>query len=296
MNNIFDIKRFGLVFRKDLMEGWKRYSLLFLTMIGIIAVVLTWSYWDHYSTIEFTRLNPPLNDFGINHIEQIRKNHELEILRYLSFMFGGFGLLFAATFMNPMNSKLKKITYLVSPSSSFEKYFSRWIIVTVAYIISFFIAMWIADALRVGICSARYPMLDVAFVDLAKLVHWGSNFSGAHAFSDMWLFFTCLALYFLFQSLFVLGSTFWEKTSFVKTFTAGALIVFLYVMICRWAILLFYGNLDEFFNVPNSFESLRNIEKEQGVTIMASVMVAFTLLNWTLAFFRFRESEIIKRL
>ena len=127
MNNIFDIKRFGLVFRKDLMEGWKRYSLLFLTMLGIIAVVLIWYYLDHY------------NDIVKHNVVSTRG--DVNALRYLALLFGGFGLIFAATFMSPMNSKLKKITYLVNPSSSLEKYFTRWIIVTVVYIISFFIAI-----------------------------------------------------------------------------------------------------------------------------------------------------------
>ena len=279
MNNIFDIKRFGLVFRKDLMEGWKRYALLFLTMFGIMAIIITWNYLDYYDDIA----------------QGYRSNYEKEILRYIPLLFGAFGLLFAATFMSPMNSKLKKITYLVSPSSNLEKYLTRWIIVTVVYIISFFIAMWVADALRVAICSARYPNLDVAFIDLTKLVYPGNDWDNSYVFTkESFVFY--ITLYFLFQSLFVLGSTFWEKTSFVKTFTAGALIVFLYVMTCRWAILLFYGNFDEFFNVPNSFEYFRNIKNEQGVIIMAFVISIFALINWTLAFFRFRESEIIKRL
>ena len=284
MNNIFDIKRFGLVFRKDLMEGWKRYALLFLTMLGIIAIIITWNYLDVYESIE-------------HGYDNYASNREIGILGYTTFMFGGFGLLFAATFMSPMNSKLKKITYLVSPSSNLEKYLTRWIIVTVVYTISFFIAMWIADALRVAICSARYPNLDIAFIDLTKLVYPGDDWkSNGYAFPNKEIFFLCVSIYFLLQSLFVLGSTFWEKTSFVKTFTAGALIVFLYVMICRWAILLFYGNFDEFFNVPNSFEYLRNMEDEQMTIIAASLISVFVLINWALAFFRFRESEIIKLL
>ena len=282
MNNIFDIKRFGLVFRKDLMEGWKRYALLFLTMFGIMAIIITWNYFDYYDDIA----------------QGYRSNYEKEILRYIPLLFGAFGLLFASTFMNPMNSKLKKITYLVSPSSNLEKYLTRWIIVTVVYIISFFIAMWFADAIRVAICSARYPDLDIAFIDLTKLINLNPNWDASYLFPYKWVFFLCVATYSLFQSLFILGSTFWEKTSFVKTFTVGASIVFLYVMICRWAILFFYGTFDKFANVLNSFDSAKrsNMNEDISLTITISVISAFTLINWTLAFFRFRESEIIKRL
>ena len=289
MNNILDIKRLGLVFRKDILEGRKRYALMFLTMLGIIAVMLTGNYWDYYYGVEKADLHdvkPYVNPY-------FNRN----ILSYLSLMFGGFGLIFASTFANPMNSKLKKISYLVSPSSNFEKYLTRWIIVTVAYIISFFIAMWIADALRVAICSVRFPNLDIAFVDLTKLVHPGNyKYQDGYFFSKE-VFIVYISVYFLFQSFFVLGSTFWEKSSFIKTFTAMALIVLVYILICRWAILLFYGELDAFGNVMDSFEPDKiDFEKEKNAIIAACVISIFTLTNWVFTFFRFRESEIIKRL
>ena len=284
MNNIFNIKRFGLVFRKDIMEGWKRYLLMFLTMLGIIALMLTWNYWEHYRYIEDTGNQSP----WINN----------RILINLSLMFGAFGLIFASTFMSPMNSKTKRITYLVCPSSDFEKYFTRWIIVTIVYIVSFFIAMWVADALRVAICSARYPDLDVAFVDLTKLIDPSVDWKGGGYVFPQYLFIMFVSIYLLFQSLFVLGSTFWEKVSFVKTFTVGALIVLSFVLLCRWAILLFYGELEGFGNVLNSFEPIdkKNLDKERALLYISCVISVFTLANWVLAFFRFRESEIIKRL
>ena len=286
MNNILNIKRLGLVFRKDILEGWKRYMLLFLTMLGIITVMLTWNYWDHYRDIEI------VGEHNVN------PNTNRVLLAYLSLMFGGFGLIFASTFASPMNSKLKKITYLLSPSSNFEKYFTRWVIVTVVYTISFFIAMWAADMIRVAICSVRFPDLNIMFVDLTKLVYMGNESGTGDCLLSIDIFILLVNLYFLFQSLFILGATFWAKSAFVKTFTAVALIIILYVLICRWAILLFYGDFDTFGNVLNSFESIikTNMNEKTTSIIASSVISFFTLANWTLAFFRFRESEITKRL
>lgn len=285
MNNTFNIKRFGLVIRKDLMENWKRYMLLLLTMLGITAIVLTIPSLEYYSSLE-----------RYGHIYS-NLNHDL--LTYLSFTFGAFGILFASTFMNPMNSKTKRGAYLINPSSMLEKYLSRWLIITIGYIIAFFTILWIADMLRVGLCAARHPDLEVNFLDYTKLIFTGDNSWKHHEFVfEKELFIILISTYFLFQSLFILGSTCWEKASFIKTFTAGAVIQLAYTLLCRWAILLFYGNLRGFENVLNSFEpaNRNNISLEQAVISAACVISVFTLTNWILAFFRLRESEIIKRI
>jgi hypothetical protein len=236
MNNILNIKRFGLVFRKDFLENRKRYTLLFLTMLGVITIVNTGSSFSGYDYIQKNQNN--------DYYSFINR----ELLRYSSLMFAAFGLLFASTFMSPMNSKLKRITYLLNPSSNIEKYLSRWIIITIGYIISFFIAFWIADILRVGICSARYPELDIMFLDLTKLIYLKVDWSYSEYAFNRQLFMISVSIYLLLQSFFILGATFWEKNSFIKTFTAGAFIFLSFVLICRWAILIFYKDFDEFGN------------------------------------------------
>jgi hypothetical protein len=213
-------------------------------------------------------------------------------------MFAAFGIVFASTFMNPMNSKTKRISYLLTPSSDFEKFFSRLITFTIGYIISFFVALYAAEILRVIVCSVRYPDIEIRFIDLTGLIYPGKDWSFSNYLFNKSLFSIAISMYFLFQSLFILGSTFWEKATFVKTFTAGALIPLLYILICYWTISIFYENLNNFGNVLQSFDSFaeNNINEEQSQIIALSVIFFFTIANWTLAYFRFRESEIIKRL
>jgi hypothetical protein len=284
MNNIFNIKRFGLVLRKDIMEGWKRYTLMFVTMLGIIAIMLIGNYWDYYNDFE---------KFG-NQQRPINTNISIS----LSVLLGVFGIVFASTFMSPMNSKLKKINYLANPSSHLEKYLTRWLIITVGYIISFFVALWVADALRVAICSARFSELEVTFVDLSKLIKTEDSLDSREYVFQQSVFMLIVSLYLLFQSLFILGSTFWEKLSFVKTFTAITLIIISYVLICRWAILFSYGGFEGFGNVLDSFLSDRQNDFDEKDTLLfiSSIISVFTLSLWSLAFFRFRESAIINKI
>ncbi|MDR0393677.1 MAG: hypothetical protein LBH77_00815 [Tannerella sp.] len=284
MNNIFNFKRFGLVLRKDLMENYNRYMLLFLTMLGIMTIVLTWQSWDYYSAIKRN---------GSSYV-----NLNIVLLSYLSIMFGTFGLIFASTFMSPMNSRIKRATFLVSPSSNFEKFLSRWIIITIGYIAAFFATLWIAETLCVGICSARFPDLEIKFLDLTRLTSMGNDWENSEYLFEEDLFMIIISLYFLFQSIFILGSTFWEKAGFIKTFTVGTVIILAFIQLCRWTILFFYEDFSNFTNVLHSFESTHKGRAGLGqifTPAITLVILVFTLTNWILAFFRLRESEVIKR-
>ena len=282
MNNTFDIRRFGLVFRKDIIENGKRYLLLVLTMLGLMTLVLTFYSWRNY------QVNDPGSYLFLNKV----------LLEILSCMFFASGIWFASTFSTPMNHKLKRLSYLISPSSHLEKFLVRWILTTIGFILAFFATMWVADFLRVGICSVIYPEIDIHFLDISKLVSPKGSISlyNREYVVPQEVFTILLSIYFLLQSVFLLGSTFWEKASFIKTFTAGAAIVAAFILICRWMILLFYGGLDGYSNVLSSFELDRSFSTEQAIIFAAIVMYAFALTCWILAFFRLKESEIIKRL
>jgi hypothetical protein len=284
MNNLFNIHRFGLVFRKDFMENWKPYTLLLLTMLTLMMFLLIKQTVNYYTETGGVKPYEPLNQ---------------TLLISTSFMFGGFGLLFASMFMNPMDSKTKRTAFLTSPSSTFEKYLSRWLIMTVGYILAFFIVLWVADLLRVGICAAIHPDLEMHFINYNKLVFTAEEgeSAGYYIFDKKETFGIAVSLYFLFQSLVILGSTFWEKRSFANTLIAGMAISLAFFLLCRGSILLFYNSFDNFINVLNSFDSLmKPINLKQATKIACTLLSVFTLTNWVLAFFRLRESEIIKRL
>jgi len=198
------------------------------------------------------------------------------------------GIIFAATMMEPMINKTKRISYLMNPSSTLEKFLSRWIIVTIGYLIIFSLVIIPADATRVFISVIRYPGAEVPFIDFSKIVS-GEKYTSDFLYDYKQLKMV-LSLYILFQSLFVLGSTFWQKNSFVKTFSALLLIFVSYGFICYKLISVLFGNgMDDFF------WSTRDFEPENQTTTIAVTLTLIAIVNWVIAFFRFRESEIIKR-
>lgn len=286
MNNTFDIKRFGGLLSKDVQENGKRYMLQFLAMLGIMMIVFTWISLDFYYNFE----RYP-SYFKI-------ENLDMDLLKSVLPMFLGFGVLMASTLMEQMGSKAKRISYLLIPASNFEKYISRWLVVTVGYVVAFFIALWLADAFRVAICLIKYPNLDVHLMDFSLLMpKVGEDRSGDFIFFDRYMFITYVGFYLFIQSLFVLGATFWEKLSFVKTFAAGFIIFALFLLCCNWAISLCYNSFNEFSKVLDSLETYDMFSNTFDLYCLffSGFMVA-AFINWILAFFRFRESEIIIRL
>ena len=284
MNNTFNFKRFGLVFRKDFMENWRRYLLLFLTLVGLMAIVTIYQSWTTYELF---------NHIDVGDRLYIDLNEALLIT--LSVMFLAAGLWFASTFAAPMNSKLKNISYLTNPSSNLEKFLVRWIITTVGFILVFFAALWIADLLRVTVCTVRYPEVGIKFLDIRRLSAPTNDYVYSDFLMPRYIFIALLSLYFLLQSLFLLGAMFWGKGSFIKTFTAVVAIIGTFLIICYVTISVFYRTMEEFYNVVDSFDIGRVFTPEQFFSLLSVVLAIFTCTFWVLAYFRLKESEIIKR-
>ena len=281
MNNLFDIKRFGLILKKDFQENGKRYLLYFVALLGVMALVMILTANGKYEhALRMNKTSDP--DLNAN------------LLWLALLFFAGAGVLFAATMTDHLQNKVKRISCLTIPASNFEKYFSRWLIVTIGYIAVFFVALWFADFVRVWVCSYRYPELKVEALDFSELVRKDEH-SGHYCFSSRAMFFWALSFYFLIQSIFVLGSTFWEKLSFVKTFAVSLLIITAFCFICHQTVLLLYKDWNKVFNVLNSFRLDEKLSESQAMGIVTAILLVFTLLNWCLAYFRFKEYEIIKR-
>lgn len=269
-NDTFSIKRFGLLLQKDIQENWKKYLMYAATIYGAIVIILT---WNTNSNVTF--------DNSANYYNR-------EWITITTLLFFAFGVIFAATMMEPMNNKTKRISYLMNPASSLEKFLSRWLIVTVGYILLFSVIVFFADATRVFIASIRFPGAETPFMDFSKIIGEGSG----HFFTTCYQLSMIIALYFLLQSIFVLGSTFWPKNSFIKTFSACLVIIIAYIFICEKLVtILLGGNLTTPF-----FDEIGPANGYKAELTVTTVLSLFALLLWTLSFFRFKESEIIKRL
>ena len=146
-------------------------------------------------------------------------------LRPAIFLFWGFGCLFASLMMEKMKNKTKRIAYLMTPATNFEKFFSRFLPVVIVFIIAFFLAFKLADYTRIAILSMRYPEFNITAVNISQ----GLCSQNLDSMTHNWMELTALfSIYLFFQSLFILRSTLWYKNPFIKTLATGIVITLLF--------------------------------------------------------------------
>ena len=216
---------------------------------------------------------------------------DIYYLRPAIFLFWGFGCLFASLMIEKMKSKTKRIAYLMTPATTFEKFFSRFLLVVVVFIIAFFLAFKLADYTKMAIFSIRYPELNIAPINISQ----GLCSQKPDAMTNNWMEFTALfSVYIFFQSLFVLGSTLWYKNPFIKTLAAGVAITLLFYAVDGLLVHSLFNDNQLRFSVGDYCgELMKKWITKQNLFLLFSLL---TLFNWVISYFRFKDSEIINRL
>ena len=188
-----------------------------------------------------------------------------------------------------MKNKTGRIAVLMTPATSFEKYFSRWLVSVVVFLVVFLIAFRLADYTRVLFYTIAYP--DIKAIMPVDLGHLIGDDADHFTIARTTIEFICLFLCYLFvQSCFILGSTIWPKNSFVKTFAAYSLIIVIYVLISWILTRCLFVNEKDFVFLDYGW-GCRNFY------IVISILLSMgSLFSWILGYYRFKESEVIHRM
>lgn len=269
-DTFFSLPRFINLCRKEMVENWRSNVLRMVLMYGVMAVVMVWDgYLGYRSTFDYQE--DPAWRF---------------LLIIFSWALWGFGCLSASFTMEKMRTKASRTSMLMLPATPFEKFFSRWFVFTVVYLLVFLICYKLADYTRFIIYSFAYPEKEfIAPVALSHLVGDEDYYTLCKSGLE---FGVMISGYFFVQSLFILGSSIWSKNSFLKTFASGTIIGIIYFLV---------GVLASKMLDSNKYYSLGIFEsKEVFLWFVIVAGILFTLLNWALAYFRFKESEIINRM
>lgn len=276
-DTFFDLHRFVNVCRKEMVESWKSNVLRMVLMYGMIAIALIWNAYLEYD----------IRDFNRNSVEM---EEDVWTFGVVVFAWGIaiMGCLSASFVMERMKTKASRTVMLMTPATMFEKFFARWLVFTFGFLLLFFVAFKLADWTRVLFFMVRFPEWDcISSIPFCSYLIGGEGVEHWTLFTDNRHFLLGVSLYFMFQSFFVLGSTVWPRNAFLKTFASGFCIFIVYLLIGT--------SMARAFLSGDFFMSKAEIAMEtiwMWLTVVASVM---TLFNWVLAYFRFKESEIIHR-
>lgn len=275
-DTFFSAPRFVSLCRKEMVESWKANLLRFVMMYGIMAIAFIWNGYFQY-----------------NHPEGLI-NRGITQDPIWTFELGAFiwalvimGLLSASFIMERMKSKTNRIAMLMTPATMFEKFFSRWLVFTFGFLIVFLIAFKLADWTRVAVYMVSYPELKdiISSTPLSHLVGKGQFWT---VFDDCNYFMLGVSAYFFAQSLFVLGSSIWPKNSFVKTFSAIVVVAIIYIAI---------GSvLGKIVFEARGVRGVNQDISDEAMTLWTTIVFfGMAIINWVVAYFRFKESEIINR-
>ncbi|WP_321333176.1 hypothetical protein [uncultured Bacteroides sp.] len=273
-DTFFNVRRFTTLCRKEMVESWKVNVLRMILLYGFMSIVFLFIGFNTYDSYAVSGMMEDSVAYS-------------SLIGFVWFLWI-FGCLSASLTMERMKTKTSRLSVLMIPATPFEKFFSRWVVFTLVFMVVFLIAFLLADYTRVLVCSLSFPDVKViAPTNLKYLLTDGTNHYCIYRSSSQFLLI--VSGYFFLQSCFVLGSSIWPKNSFLKTFVAGILLIIVYLTVGASVAKMFFTDRLLFnFNL--------DVSKGIAAHITSAFLLFFVLFNWVLAYFRFKEAEIINRM
>lgn len=199
----------------------------------------------------------------------------------LTFWFGIIicGCVCASTIFSQLSSKGGTISNLMLPTTQFNKYLTRWLICVPGFIITYIICFEIVDlgrcAVLMQMCESHDYIHPVGFNllrDMPDVGRWALVSSAL-----------------LGQSFYILGSAIWPKRSFLYT----SLSLFILKLAVSIVTSIYFSILvkHDFFDYMNHGD----LNDEALGWTLAGVALLGTLINYTVAYFRYKEIEIVPR-
>ena len=271
-NRYFSFSRLGLVMKRDFMENWKTNLYRFLGPYTIFLLVM----W--FSSMNMTNFN----EFS-----------DIVSATFFSVLF--FGGSFTASYaLETMNTQQKRISFLMLPATSFEKFFARFLYVTVGFVVLSTIALLLAEVTR----FLLLPMFDLpdTFKQSTLPNVWQTimnvrtfNFNGSGIMESVvgWLFLIWI------HSFFLLGGCRWYKNAFWKTLGLIILVNFFFIFVSVNLV----ESLDEGVMEEILLWCEANFSWVTVTGILSFAIVMFMLLivlNWWLSYRCFTRSQVIK--
>jgi len=271
-NRYFSFSRLGLVMKRDFMENWKTNLYRFLGPYTIFLLVM----W--FSSMNMTNFN----EFS-----------DIVSATFFSVLFFG-GSFTASYVLETMNTQQKRTSFLMLPATTFEKFFARFLYVTLGFVVLSTIALLLAEVTR----FLLLPLFDLpdTFKQSTLPSVWQTimnvrtfNFNGSGIMESVvgWLFLIWI------HSFFLLGGCRWYKNAFWKTLGLIILVNFFFIFVSVNLV----ESLDESVIEVIVLWCEANFSWVTVTGILSFAIVMFVLLillNWWLGYRCFTRSQVIK--
>ena len=225
MNKTFDLHRFGMVLRWDLLTNWKGYfNRIAGLAIGIILLSISMLYsFPHSYFIEE-------GDLG--------NYYECRMTGFLAAIYILLIFVSASNIFGNMKTKLQRESFLMLPANNLEKYAARFLMMSVGSILMMLIATLVADFVQFILSFFMTPGYHASIIgsslsQIYKIETIGGNnpisILAWHEKIDAallgWSFLIMI------YSFCLLGGTFFRKQPLILTAVSG-IIIFMIIGYC----------------------------------------------------------------
>jgi|GEM_PF-4081876 len=276
-NQIFSLKRFGHCIARDLGENSRRY----LLYIGVIAaLMLTLSIGIAYTYID--NAHDFTQDPGAFWSQSARRSFANTQMIWMITLFLATITIGASIAFSSLSSKDGRLVEIVSPSSQCEKFFTR--------IVVFCAGSWIVSLLCWTLAVyATYGLMSL-FTSYGEFYRPLSVFPESMGYGETVSHCKILMFFAVFiQSFFFLGSIFWPRASFIKTFGVGFLIAGALILSISYSIM----HLEKTIETDFLSEYLEPLPIFTEAATYFTAALALTLINYIIAYMRFKDTDIV---
>lgn len=209
-------------------------------------------------------------------------------------------LICASRIMEVINTKNKRISYMMLPATTGEKFISRVIYVCIISMVIFFVGLFFAELTRLALLPLfnapeefhRFCLFDIMSVSFYDTIHINPEAYGGSSTFMPYLFLISNGLWG--HSIYILGGTYFRKQPFRKTWgicmAAFFLILYLLVNISDEGSLIYILKWMEDLADKSSC-----INEEVIFSTISMFFLVLTVINWTLSYHLFRNSQITDR-
>lgn len=277
----FNFSRLGLVMKRDLMENWKTNLYRILGpyagfLLAILSCYMVKCDFHSFSTIMLGAFT-------------------------LVMVFGG--IFNASLIMENMNTQQKRISYLMLPATSLEKFIVRAIYVTFGFFFTMVIALLLAEGTRFMLLplfelSDDFQQSVIPFiweklttVELMKFT--GAGAEESYRIAYLMEIISILVIFWT-HSFFVLGGCYWQKHPFWKTL--GVIILFNHLVGLFFVLLvsMLEGKINWSINEEWLETHLNWVTIEGVLSFIIVLCILLLALNWWLSYRCFTRSQVIK--
>ena len=242
MNKTFDLHRFGMVLRWDLLTNWKSY---FYSIAGLAIGIILLSISMLYSF--------PHSHFIVE--GDLGNYYEGSMTGFLATILIAFFFVSACNIFSNMKTKLQRESFMMLPANNLEKYAARFLMMSVGSILIMVIATLIADFVQFVLSFFMTPGYHASIIGSSlRQIYEAATNTGDNPICILagqckidaalvgWSFLIMI------YSFTLLGGTFFRKQPIILTAVSG-IIIYMIVGYCGnkledWGAFDFYTHLN----------------------------------------------------